>query len=76
MDNGVVVEYVDGRELFYREVPERVESLHRTAPGKQVHVLVTDASKQRGVPVYVDECRTDDEILESPGAGQMTLGPD
>jgi len=76
VDGGVVVEYTDGREVFYRGVPERVESPHRTAPGKQVHVLVTDASEQRGVLVYVDERRTDDEILESSGVGRVMLGPE
>ncbi|ERH09480.1 MAG: hypothetical protein J07HX64_01234 [halophilic archaeon J07HX64] len=76
VDGGVAVEYTDGREVFYRGVPERVEAPHRTAPGKQVHVLVTDASEQRGVLVYVDERRTDDEILESSGVGRVMLGPE
>jgi len=75
VDGGVVVECTDGREVFYRGAPERVETPHRTAPGKQAHVLVTDASEQRGVLVYVNERRTDDEILESSGVGRVMLGP-
>jgi hypothetical protein len=74
VNDGVVLEYTDGRELFYHGVPECVETPHRTAPGKQVHVLVTDASKQRGV-LWVDERRTDNGILESSGVGRVMLGP-
>jgi len=53
--------------------PERVEAPHRTAPGKQVHVLVTDASETRGVLVYVDEHRTPDEVLRASGVGRVTV---
>lgn len=73
VDGGVVVVYTDGREVFYRGVPERVEAPHRTAPGKQTHVLVTDSTETRGVLVYVNEHRTDDEILDSSGVGRVVL---
>lgn len=73
---GITVEYSDGREVFYRGVPERVESPHQTAPGKDVHVLVTDETEHSGVLLYVDERRTDDEILESTGVGRLLLDPD
>jgi hypothetical protein len=73
VDGGIVVEYTDGRDVFYRGVPERVEAPHQTAPGKQTHVLVTDASGARGVLVYVNERRTDDEILASSGVGRVVL---
>jgi len=73
VDGGVVVEYTDGREVIYRGVPERVEAPHQTAPGKDTHVLVTDASETRGVLVYVNERRTDDDILESSGVGRVML---
>ncbi len=76
VDDGVVVECTDGREVLYRGVHERVETPHRTASGKQVHVLVTDASKQRGVLVSVDERRTDDRRLESSDVGRVILGPE
>jgi hypothetical protein len=76
VDGGVVVEYTDGREVFYRGVPERVEAPHQTAPGKVVHVLVTDASETQGVLVYVNERRTEDEILDASGVGRVMLGED
>ncbi|MFB6174183.1 MAG: DUF5796 family protein [Halobacteriales archaeon] len=72
-DDGVVVEYTDGREVFYRGVPTKVEGSLRTSPGKNVHVLVTDGSGTRGVLVYVDERTTEDEILESSGVGRILL---
>jgi hypothetical protein len=72
-DDGVVVEYTDGREVFYRGVPEKVEGSLTTPPGKDVHVLVTDASETQGVLVYVNERRTEDEILRDTGVGRVLL---
>lgn len=74
VDGGVVVEYTDGREVFYRGVPEQSEAPHQTAPGKEVHVLVTDETERHGVLVYVNERRSEDEILESSGVGRVMLG--
>jgi hypothetical protein len=76
VEEGVIVEYTDGREVFYRGPPERVDSPHETAPGKDVHVLVTDGSDQSGVLVYVDEKRTDAEILRDTGVGRVLLDAD
>jgi hypothetical protein len=73
VDGGIVVEYTDDREVFYRGIPERVEAPHQTAPGKEVHVLVTDETERHGVLVYVNERRTDAEILESSGVGRVML---
>jgi hypothetical protein len=73
VDGGVVVEYTDGREVFYRGVPERVQAPHQTAPGKEVHVLVTDETERHGVLVYVNERRSDDNILASSGVGRVML---
>ncbi len=73
-DDGIVVEYTDGRQVYYRGVPNTVESPHTTAPGKDVHVLVTDASETQGVLVYVNERTTEDEILEGSGVGRVLLG--
>lgn len=75
VDEGVVVEYTDGREVFYRGPPERVESPYETAPGKDVHVLVTDDTETSGVLVYVDEKRTDADILRDTGVGRVLLDP-
>jgi len=75
VDEGVVVEYADGREVFYRGPPERVESPYETAPGKDVHVLVTDDTETSGVLVYVDEKRTDADILRDTGVGRVLLDP-
>jgi len=73
-EEGVLVEYTDGRELLYRGVPERVPGTLVTPPGKDIHVLVTDASGTRGVLVYVNERRTEDEILRDTGVGRVLLG--
>lgn len=72
-DGGITVEYTDGREVFYRGDPELVDSPHQTAPGKDIHVLVTDESANTGVLVYVNERKTEDEILESSGVGRVLL---
>lgn len=74
-EGGIEVEYADGRQVFYRGVPEAVENPLTPPPGKDVHVLVTDASESQGVLVYVDERTTEDEILESSGAGRVILEP-
>jgi len=74
-EEGVYVEYTDGREAFYNGVPERVEGTLRTNPGKDVHVLVTDPTETEGVLVYVNDLKTHDEILESTGVGRVLLDP-
>jgi hypothetical protein len=73
--DGIEVEYADGRRVFYRGVPEAAESPLTPPPGKDVHVLVADASETQGVLVYVDERTTEDEILESTGVGRVLLAP-
>ena len=75
-EEGVYIEYTDGREAFYNGVPERVEGTLRTNPGKDVHVLVTDPTETEGVLVYVNDLKTHDEILESTGVGRVLLDPD
>jgi hypothetical protein len=72
-EDGVAVEYLDGREVFYRGVPEAVEGGVRTAPGKDVHVLVTDESESRGVLMYVNDLNTHDDILETTGVGRILV---
>jgi len=72
-EDGIVVEYTDGREVFYRGVPERVESPHSTTPGKDVHVLVTDDTEASGVLMYVNERTTEAEILRDTGVGRLLL---
>lgn len=73
VDGGITVEYTDGHEVFYHGIPTKVTGVHQTAPGKDVHVLVTDASETSGVLVYVNENRTDDVILEGSGVGRVLL---
>jgi len=72
-DGGIVVEYLDGREVFYHGVPEPAETPHQTAPGKDIHVLVTDESETSGILMYVDERTTEAEILEDTGVGRVLL---
>lgn len=75
-DEGIEVRYADGRRVFYRGVPEPVEPPLTAAPGKYVHVLVTDEPGTQGVLVYVDERTTEDEILETTGVGRVLLDAD
>ncbi len=72
-DDGIEVEYLDGRRVFYRGVPTAVEESVTTAPGKDTHVLVTDAGDNQGVLVYVNELNTENEILEDTGVGRVML---
>jgi hypothetical protein len=74
-EEGVVVEYLDGREAFYHGVPAREEGSVTTAPGKQAHVLVTDNSESQGVLIYVNDRVTHEDILESTGVGRVLLEP-
>ena len=73
--DGIEVEYQDGHEVFYRGVPTKAEGSVKTAPGKNVHVLVTDASETQGVLVYVNDLDTEDDILEDSGVGRVMLDP-
>lgn len=75
LDEGVQVEYLDGRTTLYRGVPRKVEETLTTAPGKEVHVLVTDPAGTEGVMMYVNDRDTHDEILESTGIGRVLLDP-
>jgi hypothetical protein len=71
---GIAVEYLDGRSVFYHGVPQKAPASVTTAPGKDVHVLVTDPNETEGVLVYVNDRKTADEILESTGVGRVLLG--
>jgi hypothetical protein len=76
VDGGVVVEYLDGREVFYHGPPEPVEGPLTTPPGKEVHVLVTDPDGVEGVMTYVNDRNTHDDILETTGVGRVMLDRD
>jgi hypothetical protein len=75
-DDGVVVEYLDGRQVRYDRPIEPVKGSVRCSPGKEVHVLVTEADRDRGVMIYVNDRNTDGEILEETGVGRVVLEPD
>jgi hypothetical protein len=70
---GVEVEYLDGRSVFYHGVPIRREGSVVCGPGRDVHVLVTSPDGREGVMVYVNDRNTHDEILESTGVGRVLL---
>ncbi|WP_132058541.1 DUF5796 family protein [Halorussus amylolyticus] len=74
-EDGIVVEYTDGREAFYHGVPEKVTDTLRTRPGKLVQVFVTDPTETEGVMMYVNDRNTHDEILEDTGVGRVMLEP-
>ncbi len=73
---GVEVTYADGRSVFYHGVPTKAEDTVTTAPGKDVHVLVTDPSEEEGVMLYVNDRATDDDILRSTGVGRVIIDRD
>jgi hypothetical protein len=75
-EEGVEVEYLDGRTILYRGAPERVTGTLTTPPGKDVHVLVTDPTETEGVMMYVNDRDTHDDILESTGVGRVLLNPE
>jgi hypothetical protein len=68
---GVDVEYLDGRSVFYHGVPARREGSVVCGPGKDVHVLVTSPDETEGVMVYVNDRDSHDEVLESTGVGRV-----
>ena len=72
-EGGVEVEYLDGRTTFYRGVPSKAEETLSTAPGKEVHVLVTGPDETEGVMMYVNDRKTHDDILRSTGVGRIVL---
>ncbi|THE63524.1 hypothetical protein D8Y22_16995 [Salinadaptatus halalkaliphilus] len=76
VDGGVVVEYLDGREVFYHGPPDPVAESLTTPPGKHVHVLVTDPDGIEGVMTYVNDRDTHDDILETTGVGRVMLEED
>lgn len=74
-EEGVEVEYLDGRRALYRGVPEPVEGPVKAPPGTETHVLITDPTESEGVLVYVNDLKTADEILEDSGVGRVILDP-
>jgi hypothetical protein len=72
-EGGITVRYLDGREAFYNGVPEPTEGSVRAQPGKDVHVLVTDADGTEGVMFYVNDRKTHDDILEDTGVGRALV---
>lgn len=74
-EEGVVIEYLDGRTTLYRGPPEAVDGEMTTGPGKETHVLVTDPTETEGVMTYVNDFKTDAEILRDSGVGRVVLEP-
>ncbi|MFB6154231.1 MAG: DUF5796 family protein [Halodesulfurarchaeum sp.] len=72
-EEGIYVHYLDGRRVFYNGVPEPVEGTLRCRPGKDVQVLVTGPDGEEGILTYVNELKTDDDILETSGVGRILL---
>ncbi|MFB6104344.1 MAG: DUF5796 family protein [Halobacteriaceae archaeon] len=74
-EDGIFVEYTDGRRTFYHGVPQRHEGVLRCQPGKDVQILVCDPGETEGVMVYINDRKTHDDILESTGVGRVFLEP-
>ena len=75
-EEGVAVEYLDGRVTLYRGVPETVTGRLTAGPGRDVHVLVTDPTETEGVMLYVNDLKTAGEILADTGVGRVILAED
>ncbi|MDZ7729885.1 MAG: DUF5796 family protein [Natrialbaceae archaeon] len=71
LEEGVVVRYLDGREVFYHGPLEQIEGSVRTPPKKGVHVLVTESGGAAGVMTYVNDHDTHDDVLEATGVGRV-----
>lgn len=74
-DEGLVVEYLDGRRTVYRQDPEPTEPPLRLTPERLVQILHTDPDQHEGVLVYVNDRDTTADILEESGVGRVTLAP-
>ncbi|SNZ04796.1 hypothetical protein SAMN06269185_0681 [Natronoarchaeum philippinense] len=74
-EDGIAVEYLDGREVFYHGPPRKTDGVVRTAPGKLVQILVTDPDGTEGVLTYVNDRNTHDDILETTGVGRVFVEP-
>ena len=72
-DGTVAVHYLDGRRVTYSAPTEAVDGQVSCAPGKDVHVLVTDETGEEGVLVYVNDRQTHDDIMEGSGVGRVRL---
>lgn len=70
---GIEVEYLDGRSVFYHGVPAKREGSVVCGPGKDVHVLVTSPDEADGVMVYVNDRDTHDDILQTTGVGRVVI---
>lgn len=74
--NGIEIEYLDGRTVFYHGVPQKATGTVRCNPGKEVHILVTNDPGTNGVLTYINDRKTHDDILESTGVGRILLSRD
>ena len=72
-EEGVAVEYLDGRTTLYRGVPRPVADSVSIPPETSVHLLVTDPNETEGVLLYVNDLQTEDAILEDTGVGRVVL---
>jgi len=72
-EGGIGVEYLDGRQVFYHGVPAKTVGTYRTTPQMDVHVLITDQDGTEGILVYLNDRKTDGEILEDSGVGRVLL---
>lgn len=70
---GVEVEYLDGRSVFYHGVPKKRTENVVCPPGRDVHILVASPNGTEGVMVYINDRTTHDDILESTGVGRVIL---
>lgn len=70
---GIEVEYMDDRSVFYHGVPEKTSGSVLAPPGAQVHILITDPTETEGAMIYVNDRKTADEILRNTGVGRVLV---
>ena len=74
-EEGIYVDYADGRRVFYQGVPKKATGTLRTQPGKDVQLLITDPTDTEGVLMYINDLKTHDEILRDSGVGRIAIEP-
>lgn len=73
-DEGIAIEYLDGRSVQYGTPVDAPDPPVESTTSFEIHVLVVDADRDEGIMVYINDYDTVDEILEATGVGRILLG--
>lgn len=72
-EDGVTVEYHDGRRVRYAGPIEVAEERVSATTSFEIHVLVADPAFTEGIVVYINDYDTRDDILDATGVGRVLL---